>query len=55
MDSDSSIVSESIVLDDSLYNPLSDAETVRDSIIIDLDADDNEDIEDTSEIDYIEI
>ena len=55
VDSDSSIVSGSIVLDDSLYNPVSDAKTVRDSIIIDLDADDNEDIEDTSEIDYIEI
>lgn len=55
VDSDSNIVSESIVLDDSLYDPLSDAETVRDSNIMDLDADDNGDIEDTSKKDYIEI
>ena len=55
VDNSSSTVAENNIGDDSLYNPLSYVEKLRDSDLMDLDAHDNEDIDDASEIDYIEI
>ena len=55
VDSDSSTAYEDTVIDDNLYNPLSEVELVLDSDFMDLDAGVSEAIEDNSEIDYIEI
>ena len=55
VDSDSSTLSKNNAIDDSLYDPLNDVRILHDSDYIDLDDVDNENIEDASEIEYIEI
>ena len=55
VESDSSTLSKNNAKDDSLNDPLNDVRILHDSDYIDLDDVDNENIEDASEIEYIEI
>ena len=55
VDSGSSTLSKNSAIDDSLYDPLNDVRILHDSDYIDLDDVDNENIDDASETEYIEI
>lgn len=55
VDSGSGTLSKNSAIDDSLYDPLNEVRILHDSEHIDLDDVDNENIEDASEMEYIEI